>query len=622
MRLGFSLTLLICAGFVPAGAEEAWDACFGTAGAAAVSGNGGLTAAVDAAGRLVSLRWPSPGYHDQLACRARDGALPAAHGAYWAFRVADTLYRLDAPPWTPAQGYRGEASTAVVSTGSTDNGIAVEQTVFVHATEDVLAARLVLTGLDTAPRIFWLQNLAPCTRKLPEAPVADWLLDAANDFAAYHDEREAVVYHFRPEAPGRDAWEKARYLSETGAGAWSWSVFGAGVWSALGTANPPVLVRCAPVRGTLAALEADALAPSSAASGHCQVLVELDPMTAGGRYEAVVFLAFGPDREGAGATLRSARDRGFDTLLRETEEYWQAWLGRAGLTLENNPDESRRRRALLNIAQATDRETGAIVAAPITQPPRAVVLPRATAWATRTLDEAGFHEEAARALRFLAAGVRTEGDASPHGSLPAALYSDGVPAAPAGMVRADGGGWLLSALWRHAGAAGAEPEVFLTEVWPDASAAAGFLARWVVRGTGEPWPSFQPRLLRDGRGLDALLLARLGLDCAVRMADALGETPPGLWERTLGEFEARLRFRAANQENTGTPAPVIDPGLPLWLHEFVAPEDRAWELRAAWEETTLPLRAFTPPAGPADGLGVVPASLEFLAATARIYTGR
>ncbi len=598
-----------------------WERLQGGPEVTAISGNRGLTAGVDAFGRLTALRWPGPGYHDQLESRR---TVPS-RGAFWAIRVADTLYRLNAPPWGQKQYYETDRSTVVVTEGESDSGIRAEQSLFVHAARDILAARIRVTGLEAAPELFWYQNLSPCTRKLPGLPIADWLLDGANDFALYYDRKDQTFYHFRPDKADRADWERARYLAGRPDAPWAWRVFGSGVWAALGSEQPVDDFDC--LTGLVAEKNETVLTGRTSATAPCRLVAKLRPRPLReGAYEAVVFLAFGASHEAARDVLALAREEGFDGLRQATGAYWRAWLQPAGLTLEDHPDESLRRRALLTLAQSTDRDTGAVVQAPVTAPPLALATPRVAAWASLLYDVAGYTAEAGTALRFFGDRVRPEEtDGAPRGSMPAALYTDGTPAAPETVVDVDGAGWWLSACLRHGETLDeARRRAFINTTWPGASRSADLLAGWVLMPEGEPYPSYQPDRLRDGRSVGTLFLARLGLESATRLAEFHGDPVPPAWRDTLAEFDARIRFRAINQGEGSGDAWTLPPLLPAWLNGLLSGQDRTWDARVKREDEVVSMRE----AADMEGLmrpdaGKTPttmgAALQYLVATARIY---
>jgi len=596
-----------------------WERLYGTSNVTAVSGNRGLTAGVDAHGRLDSLRWPSPGYNDQLESRPE----VSTRGAFWAVRVADRLYRMDGPPWGQAQRHGADNSTVIITEGEDEDGIRVEQTLFVHAERDLLVAHVCVTGTQHPPTILWFQNLAPCTRKLEGVPIADWLLDGTNDFAVYYDEKDQTFYHFRPDTVDRATWERARYLADKPAAPWSWRVFGEGVWAALGSDRSVETFDCI---GEASEEDTGALLGRPSASAPCRVAMELRPAVHAGGHEATIYLAFARTHALAQETVAFAREQGYDGLRGGTEAYWRAWLTSAALSLEHDPDESLRRRALLTLAQCTDRETGSVVASPVTGPPLALVTPRASAWASFLYDVAGYPEEAGAALRFLGSHVRsTETPVAPRGSIPAALYADGMRAAPESVVDVDGAGWWISACLRHIETLDVSRRAeFASDVWPGVFGAADFLTNWVLMPTGEPYPAYQADHLRDGQSVGTLFLARLGIESAVKLAAAGQDAVPRTWREALTEFEARIRFRAINQGDVPDDAWALDPLLPTWLRGLLPGQDRIWNARVRHHDAVYSLRDIAGPETLARlGQEVEPtavgAALRYLAATARIY---
>jgi hypothetical protein len=582
MSLLFSTCMVL--GCVTAGLNDAevWESVCGPADVSRVSGNGGLTVGVNPHGRITSCRWPSPGYSGQLSYRTSGVDSPALgaapwHGAMWAIRSSDHLFWLTG---TRAQGveqrYAGNAVPVIETRGMAgEGGPAFTQTLFVHPTLDVLAVRIEVESPEP-PKLYWFQNFSPCTRRLPELPLGDWLLDSLNDFAVFAAPGGNTICHFRPKDPGADDWAKARDLAAQAAAPAAWEVFNEGVWIATASPNPVRGFQCGvdgEADSAWAGIESGHLAGRRAAVGACQSALDIEPAAVDGQpgtYAATVWLAFGANRPAVEGLLAQAREKGFDTLRRETEAYWNTWFKATDVS-------AAAREALLTIALATDRSTGAVVRAPISQPPLALVSAQDAAWITVALDEAGHHDAADRLTRFVGGALRAQSRRSmPAGSLPAALYADGTPAASHVLLEADAGAWWVSTVWRHAGFLDAASRLdYLRALWEPVTRATDFFGGWAAPGSDEPLPSFQPERLRDARSITLLLGLFMGFESALRIAREIDQNADPEWQVRQRELDSLLRFRIRDQR---TPWP-LDPLFPEWLRHIIGESHPVWAAR-------------------------------------------
>jgi hypothetical protein len=292
-----------------------------------------------------------------------------------------------------------------------------------------------------------------------------------------------------------------------------------------------------------------------------------------GAYSATVFAAVGKDYREASNALSDATARGFRDLLRETEEHWKAWLGKASIPGALDPEVvALSKRCLLTMATATDLYSRAIVRAPVSQPPLCLDWPRHGVWTTQAYDLAGFHglaEEHALfyldAFRGLQDSARHEPErGKPYGSLPAALYANGVEALPRVVLEPDASAWTLLSYWQHSGfLAPPQRAAFLGIVWDGVNASADFLAGWADGNTGAPQYSFDWSLLRDTRGPELTLATFAGLKSALRIAETLGHERQD-WQRRLRELEPILLQGCLDSSGSWR---VAEP-LPYWIADL------------------------------------------------------
>jgi len=568
-----------------------WESRFGRGAVTLVSGNGGLTAGVDTLGRIVSCRWPSPGYHDQLEYRTRltpesKKNAPPWHGLTWAVAVDGTVFWLGDAPWEPVEQVYGSAMGTDIVTRSRlpALGIEAEQRLFVHGKQDLLVARLLLRGVDAPVRVFWLANMAPCTRLIPELPVADWALDDLNDFACYAEKDGQRVYHFRPESPQAEDWERAQELVARDAGSEEWARFsdsdtgGRAVWAGYAAQEPVLSFECsntADEDSAWAQIEAGRLEGKLGATGRCQSAIEIRPKAVEEWVLVDVFLAFASVPEQVDDTLDYAMDAGFTRLHEETRTHWHEWLKQGGHHLPGTDEDRVRLRSLLTIAQARDRRTGAVLRSPVTQPPLALVYPRHSPWSSLALDMAGYSDWAGQHLLFQLKAVRQRAErGQPRGSMPAALYADGRAAAPHLLLDLEGAAWLLTALNRHVSELDTTARRdFILPVLASVEAVLDFLSEWRHGPEGAPFDSFQITKLRDGASERTLLTVFMGLSSGIDLLDSLGRAPLPLWSDRLEELRSFLLSRRLNQE-----APWdLSFGLPYWLRGVLPETDPAWQ---------------------------------------------
>ena len=574
---------------------------FGAPNASAISGNGGLTVSVGALGQLTACRWPSPGYFNQLSCGTvapQDRRTDMKLGALWAVCTQRALYwpALDAASHEVA--YRTPRSTAIISVDHFPNtDFTTRQTLFVHKDRDLLAVRLELSGLDKPARLFWQADFTPCTRVLPECPLADCALDALNDFAAFADPRAKTLYHFRPASLRADDWRRARELVARRAGPAEWYAFGDGVWIGCASPNTWLGVSCGTDGETRQEIESGTFSSQTAAVGDCQSALELEPSLHGNTQSAVVFAACAKTRDQVDALLKDALKEGFDAMLAATEEHWSNWLG--GTAAANDVDPVRQR-CLLTLAQATDRKSGAIAAAPVSPSPYALDFPSDGAWATLALDMAGCTAAAERHLRFYETLVRKGNKRGmPNGSHPVAAYTSGVEAAPHFILETDSAAWVLASCWRHAQSL-KEPArlAYLKTAWEATELMGHFLTHWTEGTAGAPLHSFQRDCLRDRQTEASLWTTFMGVTAATNIAHALNRDEARDWADRQNELKSLIQFHRLND-----PAALMIPAtLPYWL-EGVIPRagNSAWDIwqteverdgqRVPLAKTTFPIDA-------------------------------
>ena len=575
-----------------ADASDALAPLLGASDCVAVVGNGGLTVGLNSFGRLVSCRWPSPGYHDQLRYRTASGGSPTDgappdHGAMWAVRWGGQTHWLTGPPWLVRPQVSPGGSPFLRTTCELpDGGVTVDQVCFVHPELDVLVTRIDVAGTPEEPGLFWYANFSPCTRLVPELPVADWALDTLNDFACFVTNGGEAVVHFR--VAGASAYDHAHAhrlaLAQTRrSGPYDpgpafnrpdWLDFREGTWIAYAGPAGLEAFQCGNEQTEASAFEGvnqGRLSAQGAAAGQCNSAARLRGTRTETGWTTYAVVAFGHDPGEALGLLQTALERGYPVLRQETEAYWEQWLplvpaGQhpAILAVEQQ--------CLMAIARATDRQTAAISRAPITQPPLYLDWPRHGIWMTMALDRAGKASLAEAHLRFYANAIRRGTErGKPAGSMPAALYSDGQEGLPHLILDLEATAWLLYGIHMHATALpGDHRAAFLSEMGETVDLCTDFLAGW--RDDEGPLHSFDPILLRDTRRSDLLLAVRTGVQHGLLLACERQEERPG-WQDCLDSLDLLIQHRYFDAQGDWT----YRTAFPLWPTALLPEDDPRWD---------------------------------------------
>jgi hypothetical protein len=193
---------------------------FGASNVNAVAGQGGLTAGISIDGDLTMVSWPGPSFANQilylssndLTARSEPhfGALDGM-GSYVGLRI--TTSAGSRPVWlrdgsfTHVQRYTQPDAPVVETTfARADLGLTVVLTDIIGPDVDLLTRRVVVTRSPSSPvtaaSLVVYENLSPTLSRIPQAPIADWLLGWANDFVAVYDKTAAAIVHVHPSNVG------------------------------------------------------------------------------------------------------------------------------------------------------------------------------------------------------------------------------------------------------------------------------------------------------------------------------------------------------------------------------------------------------------------------------------
>jgi len=203
-----------------------------------VIGNGGLTIGFDAAGRICSIQWPSPGYYSQLS--GKDGrASEDPTGIQWGLDIDGKILWVGGSGWgvTRFQGV-AKGKGVELSYRHEELGFDVEQAFRVDDEEDLLYASILVRGVEKA-RLVWYSDFAPMTqltrlrKGVAGADAGSW------DFAAVVNGKAKQIVHFRVRNAGSNVLELAREWIEEDRDYASWAGLGEGTWIAYTSEQHP-----------------------------------------------------------------------------------------------------------------------------------------------------------------------------------------------------------------------------------------------------------------------------------------------------------------------------------------------------------------------------------------------
>ena len=596
MRGGFRTTLLgvvVAAGLIggpaatTAGAQEpvpappappslpetlvpSWNECFqglafpgpsgeiyGPTDINAMSANGSMAVATDDQGTVTVLRYPRPSYYDQVKYRTssrdedRFGALEN-EGAFLGVLVPDqgVTWLRDQPV---AQTYTSETSDTVAQTYTlADLGVEVTVTDTVAADRDAFERAVDVTVTDSTVvpdelQVVAYENLNLTVSRIPYFPVMDWCTDELNaDTATYDGDADAIVH----EVSGTDlaAGEQRSVAMAVGFDRASagHQVGGDAFEGTSAPADPPL-----PTQDAYLDAADGTLSGNGTYTGQTTGALTAPLDLADGDDQVRLVMAGGTDAAAAVGTLQAQRGTTASQVVDAKQAWFDQLLADAPMPGTDDPDVlAVARRALVSLASVYDPESGAIVASIATQSPYGEDWPRDGAFFNHVLDLIGQHDWVAKRLQWYA-DLQSDGQPGPtadgllqpatipDGNWAMNYYADGVVGGPIPW-EIDETGYMLWAFWDHVEATG--DTTVLEDVYPAVQKAANFLTECTdATGNGLQCTAFeddnpQPRQTIHGAGP-----VWLGLDSAVKAAEALGETADAdTWAARRDELGAAI----------------------------------------------------------------------------------
>jgi hypothetical protein len=533
-------------------------------------GNGGLTAGLTPEGTVAVLSWPNPSYFNQmdyLTLSRGDPNLGAAKnmGAFAGLDVATAHGRAFSwlRDWPSTQAYLSGTSDALVTT-FTRNGITVTQTAVVSTTSDVMTIRYKVQGARD-PKLVFFENLNPADHKMPFLPGQDQFGYMANDMAAQW--QNGMLVHFREDvdptkvlnvAEGSTASARdtlVRDLSEMSK---------PGVFFAV-TSNPaPSAHQVGMDLGGFGSGDAynDATSHGGQLSGDNTALGQVDaaislPFKHG---VADVVMAAGSTNDEA---VQRARATSFGHTLLDEESYWNKWLANAQLPT-SSADLNVDRRALIAVANATDRSGGSIVASIARQSPYSEDWTRDGAFLNYALDLAGHPEMVTKHNLFYARVQRANGT---WGTM---YYADGEEGGPF-PYESDQQGFGTWTLWQHYKMYPSKS--YLDAVWPAIKASANWMTLY-AEPTGRQGPGMEDDNFFPSDGMQGAVTQWMGLQSAVRAAGVMGDAADAAkWSARAATLKATILSKYWGPSGSFSPG---SPGIAQNLLYQGDPNSAAW----------------------------------------------
>jgi GH15 family glucan-1,4-alpha-glucosidase len=540
------LAILAVAGVTPARAQTT-DNCFdaaeptpekyGPTDISAVTGNSGLSVAVNPDATVTVFKWPSPSFYDQIKYRTTDRSKPRFGARPNEGAFLGVAYRTSTNGewhfswlrnWGSHQAFEDDDNDAVVTTYKKSAiGLSVTVTDVVASGYDAFFRQVTASRSETSRvrsvRVISFANFNPVFSKTAQSPTDDWCTETDNDDGAtFVPTSDAVVY----QRSGTDA--------STGQAS---SV--AIAMGFLGRSNGhKVGPDSYAGNGTEGSAYDDAadgqLSGRKASTGQTDSALADDISLANRRTgSTTAVMTAASTRKAALSLLSAARQTTPAAILKDKNAWWRAWLRSAELP-KGAPTAVVRlaKRSLITLRQVSDDDRSMVVASIATQAPYGVDWIREGSYMNRALERAGHPAfVAAHDLRY--GDLQSTVDDPPQGGgvVPAGnwaenYYADGVVG---GSVpwEIDETGYGIWTLWDHYAQTGDRDHLLLAPIYESIQRAAHYLSDNPPLGCTDPTNNLQCVANEGNQETPSQTLvgaqaAWLGLDSAVSAATVKG----------------------------------------------------------------------------------------------------
>ena len=541
---------------------------YGPTDISAVSGNGGLSVALNRSGTVTVFKWPSPSFYDHIKYRTTDRAEPRLgamenEGAFvgLATRSARGPWKFSwLRDWTSTQRFADDDTDEVVTTYSNRRlGLTVRQRDLVGHREDILYRDVAIARTRSSDvrqaRIISFANFNPVVSKTAQSPTNDWCQeDDEDDGARYRAKLDAIVQ----ERTGTDA--------STGDSSGVAIAMGFRTRSDAHQVGADVHSTGGDGRSAYEDSFDGKLSGDDEAPGAVDTAIADQISLRTRRASSTIVIAAAFSRSEATSTLRTARAVPYGKARSQKIEWWRNWLRRARLPRNAPaPVTNLAKRSLITLRQATDRTRSLTVMSIATQPPYGVDSIRDGAWINAALHDAGHPEMvAAHNLRYAdlqatAGDPPRGGPVIPSGNWAQNYYADGVVGGSI-PYEIDATGYGIWTLWDHY--VETEDRAYLFErgtprVYEAIQRAAHYLSDNPPFGCTDPTTGLQCPANEEGNPNQSQTLVGaqavwLGLGAAVLAADVrateVSAENAAKWSTRREELAAAIESRFFDEE--------------------------------------------------------------------------
>lgn len=464
------LTTALVVSAVPALAQTAAE-CFdddaatpegyGPTDISAVTGNGGLSVAVNESATITVLKWPSPSFYDQIKYRTTDRAEPrfgalrnegAFLGVAWR-RSQGTKWNFTwLRNWASTQRFASDDNDEIVTTFRRRRvGLTVRVRDVVAAEGDHLYRHVRVQRSRRSRvrlvRVISFANFNPVFSKTARSPTNDWCNEEENDDGAIFVDGADAIVAVRSGTDASTGDESGAALTMGFAGRSNAHQIGVDTFGG-GDEDDGRSAYADSANGKLRGRD-EVAGPADAA------LADNLDLRSRRRRSTTVIMTAAFTRPEAIRGLRQARRMSAGRARRAKNAWWREWLGSAALP-RRAPGAvvTLAKRSLITLRQVTDLPRSMIVASIATQAPYGLDWIRNGLYINRALERAGHplvveeHNERYGNLQSTAADPPQGQPATPAGNWAHNYYADGVAGGPLPYT-IDQTGYGIWTLWDH-----------------------------------------------------------------------------------------------------------------------------------------------------------------------------